>query len=117
MWLVQTRLTDSMQTESQTFPGKLPTYRLRKVDRLTRRVPPLAELLKSLFRSKSRILANHTGFYRVTEPGAGALDFAEGKRAVYGRVFRFLRMSDAEVASLEEAARAEALTDAREGEF
>ena len=62
-------------------------------------------------------LANHTGFYRVTEPGAGALDFAEGKRAVYGRVFRFLRMSDAEVASLEEAARAEALTDAREGEF
>lgn len=62
-------------------------------------------------------LANHTGFYRVTEPGAGALDFAEGKRAVYGRVFRFLRMSDEEVASLEEAARAEALTDVREGEF
>lgn len=62
-------------------------------------------------------LANHTGFYRVTEPGAGALEFAEGKRAVFGRVFRFLRMTDAEVAALEEAARAEALTDAREGEI
>ncbi len=64
-------------------------------------------------------LANHTGFYRVTEPGgaSGFLDFAEGKRAVYGRVFRFLRMSADEVAALEEAARAEALSDTQEGEI
>lgn len=64
-------------------------------------------------------LANHSGFYRVTEPGGaeGALDFAEGKRAVYGRVFRFLRMSAEEAAALEEAARAEALSDTREGEI
>ncbi len=62
-------------------------------------------------------LANVTGFYRVTEPGAGTLDYQEGKRAVYGRVFRFLRMSADERAGLEEAARAEALSDAREGEI
>ena len=64
-------------------------------------------------------LANHTGFYRVTEPGGGkgSLDFAEGKRAVYGRVFRFLRMSADEAAALEEAARTEALADAQEGEI
>lgn len=62
-------------------------------------------------------LANHSGFYRVTEPGAGSLEYAEGKRAVYGRVFRFLRMSEAETAALEESARAEAVTDAREGEI
>jgi hypothetical protein len=62
-------------------------------------------------------LASHTGFYRVTEPGAGSLDFAEGKRAVFGRLFRFLRMTEAEIEALEEAARAEALADAREGEI
>ncbi len=62
-------------------------------------------------------LANVTGFYRVTEPGAGTLDYQEGKRAVYGRIFRFLRMGADETANLEEAARSEALADAREGEF
>ena len=62
-------------------------------------------------------LANHTGFYRVTEPGAQSLDFAEGKRSVYGRVFRFLRMSHEEIEALEEAARAEALADSTEGEI
>lgn len=62
-------------------------------------------------------LANHTGFYRVTEPGAGSLDFAEGKRAMFGRLFRFLRMAEDEIEALEEAARAEALADAREGEI
>lgn len=61
-------------------------------------------------------LANYSGFYRVTEPGAGPLEFQEGKRAIFGRIFRFLRMSANEAVSLEEAARAEALTDHREGE-
>lgn len=62
-------------------------------------------------------LANHTGFYRVTPPGAGSLDYMEGKRAVFGRIFRFLRMTEAETEALEEAARAEALADGREGEI
>ena len=34
-----------------------------------------------------------------------------------GRLFRFLRMTEAEIETLEEAARAEALADAREGEI
>ena len=42
---------------------------------------------------------------------------ANGKRAVFGRLFRFLRLSEDEVRALEEAARQEALTDACEGEI
>ena len=64
-------------------------------------------------------LANAAGFYRVTEPehGADRIAFQEGKRALFGRVFRFLRMTDEETVALEEAARAEALTDRHEGEI
>jgi hypothetical protein len=60
-------------------------------------------------------LANFSGFYRVMGPGLSAEDraFADGQRAVFGRLFRFLRMSEDEIRQLEEAARAEALADAR----
>ena len=53
-------------------------------------------------------LANFTGFYRVTPPEAGERDiivFNEGMRAAYGRVYQYLRMTDAEILSLEIAAR------------
>lgn len=53
-------------------------------------------------------LANYTGFYRVTPPETGDRDtvvFNEGMRAAYGRIFQYLRMSDAEILSLEVAAR------------
>lgn len=53
-------------------------------------------------------LANYTGFYRVTPPETGDRDvivFNEGMRAAYGRIFQYLRMSDAEIQSLELAAR------------
>jgi len=53
-------------------------------------------------------LANFTGFYRVTPPEGGDRDtivFNEGMRTAYGRIFQYLRMSDAEVLSLEIAAR------------
>lgn len=52
--------------------------------------------------------ANFTGFYRVTPPEAGKRDaivFNEGMRAAYGRIFQYLRMSDAEILSLETASR------------
>lgn len=64
-------------------------------------------------------LANASGFYRVNGPefSAEARAFADGERSVYGRIFRFLRMSDAEVRQLEEAARAEAIADAQEGQI
>ena len=64
-------------------------------------------------------LANHSGFYQVLPPGAGASELAEanGKRAAFGRLFRFLRLSTEELAELEQAARQEALADAREGEL
>jgi hypothetical protein len=64
-------------------------------------------------------LANYTGFYRVSGPGLSAEDraFADGQRAAFGRLFRFLRMSADETRLLEEAARAEALADSEEGNF
>jgi hypothetical protein len=52
--------------------------------------------------------ANFTGFYRVTPPESGNRDtmvFNEGMRTAYGRIFQYLRMSAAEVLSLEVAAR------------
>ena len=63
-------------------------------------------------------LSSFTGFYRVSGPGLSAEDraFADGMRAAYGRIYRFLRMTDDEVRSLEEAARQEAITDALLGE-
>ena len=62
-------------------------------------------------------LANYTGFYRVSGLGFSAEDraFADGMRAGYGRIFQFLRMTDHERSSLEQAARAEALVDNSEG--
>lgn len=62
-------------------------------------------------------LANWTGFYRVSGPGLSPDDraYSDGLRAAFGRLFRFLRMSDDERRQLEEAARAEALVDAEEG--
>lgn len=64
-------------------------------------------------------LASHSGFYQVLPPGAAASELAEanGKRAVFGRLFRFLRLSEEEVRGLEEAARQEALADVSEGEI
>ena len=53
-------------------------------------------------------LANFTGFYRVTPPEGGDRDtivFNEGMRTAYGRIFQYLRMSSAEIVSLEVAAR------------
>src|SRR5262245_26409068 len=52
-------------------------------------------------------LADFSGFYRVTAPQSGSdqVFFNEGLRALYGRIFRYLRMSDAERQALETAAR------------
>lgn len=62
-------------------------------------------------------LANFSGFYRVNGPGIDPNDraFADGMRAVYGRLQRHLRLTDDEVRQLEEAARHEAIVDAQEG--
>lgn len=64
-------------------------------------------------------LAEHSGFYQVLPSGSSLEELAEanGKRAVYGRIFRFLRLTDAEIRQLEEAARQEALTSQQEGEI
>lgn len=53
-------------------------------------------------------LADYAGYYRVTPPEGNtneSLWFQEGMRALYGRVFRYLRMSDAEMRGLETASR------------
>lgn len=59
-----------------------------------------------------------SGFYQVYGPGVSADDRAhrDGMRAVYGRIFRFLRMTDDEVRALETAARAEAVVTSQEGD-
>lgn len=64
-------------------------------------------------------LANHSGFYQVHPPGSGLNELMEanGRRAVFGRLFRFLRLSQTELHALEEAARRESLADAQEGEL
>lgn len=58
-------------------------------------------------------LANWTGFYRVNGPETGADEraWADGSRSAFGRIFRFLRLSDIERRQLEEAARQEAIAD------
>lgn len=62
-------------------------------------------------------LADYTGFYRVNgesiPPDERA--FSDGKRAAFGRLFRFLNLSDEERAGLVQAARAESLASANEG--
>lgn len=52
-------------------------------------------------------LADSSGFYRATAPelGRDVLLFNEGARALYGRIFRYLRMSGDEINELETAAR------------
>lgn len=62
-------------------------------------------------------LANASGFYRVNAEGVSPDDraFSDGKRAVFGRVFRFLSLNDEEKQALAVAARLEALADATEG--
>ncbi|GLS17966.1 hypothetical protein GCM10007874_09820 [Labrys miyagiensis] len=62
-------------------------------------------------------LADFTGFYRVNGPGIPPDDraFSDGMRAAFGRLFRFLNLTDEEKAALVEAARAETLVSANEG--
>lgn len=58
-------------------------------------------------------LANATGFYRVTPPGPTQtrddIVFNEGMRAAFGRIFRFLNMTDQERDSLAAASRASSI--------
>lgn len=62
-------------------------------------------------------LADFTGFYAVSSedkpPDARA--YADGKRAAFGRLFRFLNLTDEERGFLEKAARAETNVSLRDG--
>lgn len=62
-------------------------------------------------------LAHHTGFYRVNGPGIPPDDraFCDGMRAAFGRLLRFTSLSEEERGALFNAARAEALESANEG--
>lgn len=61
-------------------------------------------------------LANESGFYKVTVPGTGlSLEYETGKRFLFGRMFRFLNMSDEEWRELQIASRQEAMIDSVEG--
>ena len=62
-------------------------------------------------------LADFTGFYRVNGQGIAPDDraFSDGMRAAFGRLFRFINLTDEERAALVEAARAETLASATQG--
>lgn len=61
-------------------------------------------------------LENESGFVKVYTPGAEtSLEFENGKRYLFGRIFRFLSMTPEEHNELHAAARQEALVDSQEG--
>ena len=62
-------------------------------------------------------LADYTGFYQVNGEGMPPDDraFSDGKRAAFGRLFRFLNLTDEEKAALSQAARAEAIASSNQG--
>jgi len=61
-------------------------------------------------------LEKESGFVQVVMPGPGvSMDFENGKRYMFGRIFRYLAMTQEEQDALHKAARLEALTDAEEG--
>lgn len=64
-------------------------------------------------------LADFTGFYRVNGQGIPPDDraFSDGMRAAFGRLFRFINLTDEERTALVEAARNETLASSREGDF
>jgi hypothetical protein len=55
-------------------------------------------------------LAAFCGFYQVEQGGVTAddLNHHAGRRAVFGRIFNFLALSDSQLAALEQASRDEA---------
>lgn len=62
-------------------------------------------------------LADYTGFYRVNGEGIPPDDraFSDGKRAAFGRLFRFLNLTDDEKNALVQAARVESIASSNEG--
>lgn len=57
-----------------------------------------------------------SGFVQVVIPGPEvSLEYENGKRFLFGRIFRFLRMSMEEHNELHAAARLEAITNSQEG--
>lgn len=62
-------------------------------------------------------LADFTGFFRVNGAGIPPDDraFSDGMRAAYGRLFRFLNLTDEERSALIDAARTETLASHNEG--
>lgn len=64
-------------------------------------------------------IADFTGFYRVNGAGVPPDDraFSDGMRAAFGRLFRFLNLTDEQKAALVDAARAEASASATQGFF
>lgn len=58
-------------------------------------------------------LADFTRFYQALPVGSAGSELAEinGMRIVFGRIFNYLNMTDAEIRALQEAARQETLTN------
>lgn len=54
-------------------------------------------------------LARHSGFYRITERGASeVIQYNEGMRATFWRIFQHLRLTGADMAKLAQEAREQA---------
>ena len=88
-------------------------------------VETLANAYNNVFRGKptdaeqQMVLADLecvSGFVQVVEPGRNvSLEYENGKRFVFGRIFRFLSMTMEEQNALHQAARQEALINSQEG--
>ena len=82
----------------------------------------LARAYRSFFSSEDGqiVLADivdYAGYYKVCDYSVGALGLADhnARRAVFGRIFHFMRLTSEEVGELERAARQAQATSSREG--
>lgn len=112
----------SRPSSHHSLAAELPPGRRRGKDAERR----LAEAYRALFDAKATKpqaemvltdLARVSGFFNTLGAPFSHDERAhfDGQRAVYGHIYRFLRMTEGEMRALQEAARVEALVDANEG--
>lgn len=112
----------SRPSSHHSLAAELPPGRRRGKDAERR----LAEAYRALFAGKATKLqaelaladlARESGFFTTMGAPFSHDERAhrDGQRAVFGHIYRFLRMTEGEMRALQEAARVEALTDANEG--
>lgn len=112
----------SRPSSHHSLAAELPAGRRRGKDAERR----LADAYRALFAARASKrqaemvladLARESGFFTTMGAPFSHDERAhrDGQRAVFGHIYRFLRMTSGELTALQEAARVEALIDANEG--